>query len=458
MIDGTLIIGSNTTIELGEGVIIKQKTTGQNLLKNSDTVNGNTNITIIGGTWDYNSPNVPDPNDPHNRHAIVLQNVIRLTLSKVKVVNALKYAWIIANTSYVTVDGLDFNTLSDGLHFMGPLNYADIRNLKGVTGDNLLAFTIGDYSAYELSRGNMTNIHVSGIYCDNTFEPVRLVGNTGYYFDNIVIENIFGSVSTGRVVRVIQDTDLLYTDVRNLTIKNVDCTAIGEQINIDCMAGKNITIENVSGGNPAYNVVKVDTNANLSNLILKNIVSPDNATLDVIVTHGFVQNLFVHDIIGNFSGTSATLFRLDNVGNINIANLSQVNGSNSIIAGTVATINVSNFNVSGLQSVISKTGGNLTTLNINNGYASYTSRFAVNSSATTGELRITTRGLSFPNDTASRFSVSGLGTVSLNGYDFRSKDLSLLTPRNGDMIFNTLSTFGTGIGLYLYDTTAWRKL
>lgn len=461
LIDGTLLIGSNTTFELGEGVIIRQKTTGANLLRNNDVANGNTNIAIIGGTWDYNYTGTGDTLDPHETHAIVLQNVNYLKISHVKVIDAHKYAWLLANITNLTVDGLDFDTNSDGMHLMGPINFADIRNLKGTTGDNLFAMTIGDYATYELTRGNMTNITVSGIYCNNSSEPVRLVGNPDYYFDNILIEDITGVVGAGRVVAIIQDTNLTYTDVRNLVIRNISCKSQLEQIYLTCKAGKNITIENISGGDPALGILKTTTDTNIEHLKLKNITTAANENAATFVLAGTINVFEIDGLTAlKLNGSVSGLLNISGTyPEIRLKNITADYGAAFIsVSGTVGRIFLDMFNVTNVTTMILKTSAGTTVLYAQNGYVSYTARFIANQSVDASLVRIFAQNIAFPSDANSRFITSGGGTISLQGATFRAKDLSVLAPSNGDMVFNTEPNFGTGVGLYIYDTSAWRKL
>lgn len=463
LIDGTLLIGSNTTFELGEGVIIKQKT-GQNLLKNNDIVNGNVNITIKGGTWDYNLTINGGSADNKQLHSIVLQKVDGLQIIDVKVVDTPKYAFLIADCTNISIYNVDFDTESDGLHFMGPINNVDVRNVKGRTGDNMVAFTIGDYSHYELSRGNMTNITISGVYCKDSAEPIRLVGNPDYYFDNIVIEKVYGTVTTGRVVAIIQDTDLTYTDVRNIVIKDIHCKAIGnEQIILYPKNAENITIENVTSGDAMASVVRITADANIKNLTLNNIEAPQSSTNNSILIAGIVKNLYLNNINVNMASTSTqsviNIISGGSVTNIYANKIYQNYGSSLLtVGGALVKAFINQFNVENVSTLLTCGYSGVYSINLSDGYCQYVTRFLSTAGSGTSRIRLLINNVTCHNDTSTRIYLTGSHTVSINGSSFKITDIANLTPNNGDMIYNTNASFGTGIGLYIYESSAWRKL
>ena len=80
-------------------------------------------------------------------HAMAFSGVDGLTFRRVKVVNCSKYGILLANVTNVDAQGIRFNNRkqgADGLHVNGPARGLFLRDVGGITDDNLLGFTTSE--------------------------------------------------------------------------------------------------------------------------------------------------------------------------------------------------------------------------------------------------------------------------------------------------------------------------
>lgn len=96
------------------------------------------NITISGGTWDYNSANLSGA-DSLNKMGLILVHTRNVSITDVLFENVNKYAIFPINTRDFVARSLRFDTLSDGIHFVGAAG-VDVQDISGFFGDDILAF------------------------------------------------------------------------------------------------------------------------------------------------------------------------------------------------------------------------------------------------------------------------------------------------------------------------------
>ncbi|HCD9299239.1 TPA: hypothetical protein NEG58_004949, partial [Enterobacter hormaechei] len=223
--DRTWVLRSGTRLWIGPGVTIKLAN-GSNVpvFKNYSYANSSAvdaYIEIWGsGTIDYNGANQTVVG--LGSMASILKGITSLKIGGgIKVIGANKYAWLVCNVTYLTAVGLNFDTNSDGLHCQPPIRHAYIRNLKGKTGDDMLAFTIGDYANYNISEpGDFSDVDAEGLFCNYAHCAVKITGDGTGNFVRFRISGIYGDTEQS-VVRVWGDANLTKTVVKNLTIENI---------------------------------------------------------------------------------------------------------------------------------------------------------------------------------------------------------------------------------------------
>ena len=234
-----LKLGSDITLNFAKNITLKLADNSRNyLFTNKDYANGNSNIRIIGGTFDINRAGgnvfVGKYSDGlYCGFGLHFYNVTNLELANVTVKNAEKYAISIVNASNVHVDNIYFNTYSDGIHFQPPIYNCKVSRVSGITADDLVSFTLGDYNDFEVSKeGNFENILVRDAMAvasgDSRMCPcvLKITGageNNNYYFKNCYFENIGGVAE--KVAYVIPDsldgnTSLTAPIVKNMVFDN----------------------------------------------------------------------------------------------------------------------------------------------------------------------------------------------------------------------------------------------
>ena len=231
----TLKIGDNTTLEVYPGAVLKLKNNTANyLITNKDYTNGNKNIKLIGvfdNNYQYGNDKVGGYADgKYPGHCLFFNNVVGLEYNKVTVKNAAKYASLIVNSKNIKCEDITFDTHSDGLHFQHPIFNCHINNVKGVTGDDTVAFTLGDYTDYKVSNvGNFEKITVNNVYADEgTLNVIKITGSgegNQYCFKDMEFNNIFGNNVQIGLVRVVLDnasnTDLQQHKLYNVRFNNI---------------------------------------------------------------------------------------------------------------------------------------------------------------------------------------------------------------------------------------------
>ena len=265
-----LTIHDNTTFELADGVILKQKNNNSDYIIVNDkwkSTDGsyNTNIKIIGGHYDINGANNPRTGNIidglYAGIGIVLNNVRNLEVRNIKEIgNALKYCFLFANIENGIFTNINCINASDGLHFQAPCKNIEVVNISGTCHDNLLPFTIGDYPSIVLSEeGDFDNINIKNVFSkDETIDIIRFVGsgkNGINVFRNITIDNVQAKCPNTAVIEIFnqdQATENIYltsTYIKNILISNVKNFSQTKRacINVfgrvDLMTLENINIE-----------------------------------------------------------------------------------------------------------------------------------------------------------------------------------------------------------------------
>lgn len=180
----------------------------------------NKNITIYGeGTVDYNYSGNNTAGGT-KRFCINLKHVFRPTVKGINILNAFKYACCISDAAHVTEHDIYVDTNSDGLHHQGPIWGADIRNISGNAGDDLVAFTGGDFAAYTQSIGDFNGIVIDGLYPTACYYAVKMTGNDDHRYRYVSVKNV-GGVSKHGAIYAQNDTNTDRCRIDMLAIENI---------------------------------------------------------------------------------------------------------------------------------------------------------------------------------------------------------------------------------------------
>lgn len=202
------------------------------------------NISVEGGIWNYNNKG-QNPNplscgkyEPYGYSGFIFlfYGVKNLKISSLTFKDPANFAVTMDRVSYFQVDDITFDyndgnlyqSNMDGIHVCGNCNNGHISNLFGTCYDDIVAL-----NAEEGSGGPIHDVTVNGIYTENSYSAVRLLGatpecslknihisdihGTFYHFvialmqnyptethgvfENIVIDNVFASKSDRALVK-----------------------------------------------------------------------------------------------------------------------------------------------------------------------------------------------------------------------------------------------------------------
>lgn len=222
LITKPLIIHSNTHLILSSLATLRLADRANCSLLDNDGLYSdetNVNITIEGGIWDGNHmmqerqkiPNEGHPGDENedkicdkqtyisNIYVVFMVRLVHTQHLQVKNLtfkDPTSYAIHIADSRYFNVENitLDYDLLKpnmDGVHIQGPARFGKIRNIFGNANDDHVALCANGTIRSEITRGDIEDVDIDGVYCDNGYTGVRLLSR-GDAIRNIHISNIHG--------------------------------------------------------------------------------------------------------------------------------------------------------------------------------------------------------------------------------------------------------------------------
>ncbi|MBO5218504.1 MAG: right-handed parallel beta-helix repeat-containing protein [Clostridia bacterium] len=171
----------------------------------------NRNITVEGGIWDgthdmQERECVADQHQPCDYDKYVTNSLLvlmmrfvhveRLTVKNLTFKDPTTYAIQIADAKYFTVENitLDYNLTKlnmDGIHIQGPARFGVIRNIMGDANDDHVALCTNGTTRSEVTRGDIEDIDIDGVYCENGYTGVRLLSR-GDTLRNVTVRNVHG--------------------------------------------------------------------------------------------------------------------------------------------------------------------------------------------------------------------------------------------------------------------------
>lgn len=222
---------------------------------------GNKYITLTGGgRINANGHNQSVGGDT-NTFAIPFKGVYRPTVRGLCLTRGKKYVINFANCSRVTVDDIELDTDSDGIHFQGSIWGAVINNIHGKSGDDFVAFTGGDYSYYTEGVGDFDGIEISNIYPQTCIYAVKFTGNDQHRYGSVTVRNLRGVARHGALYGQ-NDTDQDKVRIDNLLIDTVDVQSTNPaswaNILFRSIEVKKLTIRNVYARSPNQIQVSID--------------------------------------------------------------------------------------------------------------------------------------------------------------------------------------------------------
>lgn len=198
--DKTIIADSAAFIKCADGCFKKESSF---LIRNEDVINGNKNITIIGGIWDGNNiNNMCRTYKDGDQTGILFEfmNVENLKISDVVLQNSERFHLRINRVSHFEFTNIYFNDTNlrpcnDGINIGGFCEFGKIKGVgarKGATNDDLIAFNADDNESC-MTRGKewgfIRNIEVEDVYAEDVYTAVRIV-SVESEVSNISIKNL----------------------------------------------------------------------------------------------------------------------------------------------------------------------------------------------------------------------------------------------------------------------------
>lgn len=255
----------------------------------------NVNITIFGpGTIDANGAEQAT-DGTLNTMMSVFCHVHNLTIGDgLTLKNANKFCALIAASGYVRVKDCDFDSLSDGIHFVGPCVSAVCENLNGINGDDVVAFTIGDVPYINLSRGDFYSIACNNIYGVTTQLIARVSGNVGWEFYSMEFTNIRGVCGSSGIGIVDFGVDLVGTSFRKCVIDGISIENSGTAqpaislANTTAATHGQLVIRNAEHKISNTSLVNIGANVTINRLTLEDVLSTEGHASPVLNVAGTI--------------------------------------------------------------------------------------------------------------------------------------------------------------------------
>lgn len=258
-----------------------------NMVKN---VSGSvlTDVTISGGTWNRGS-NGGVGND---NHSLFLRGFKRLTVRDLRVTSAGgKYAVAIGATEGAQVTNLSFDTASDGVHITGPARDVVIRDVRGRTSDDMVAFTGRDYVHYDDVHGDITGAVVEGVFPDGSLAALKVVSGDGARVSGLSASRIYGTTQIRPISIQADQTGPTVAD--GITLADLDVQATDPDWAIIWLRGvtstdieiRDVRVRRLITGRQ---MVMIDQNGRIGSLSLDNwIIGPDaGGPADIVGLYG----------------------------------------------------------------------------------------------------------------------------------------------------------------------------
>ena len=286
--DTHIIVSDSVTMKLADNVYAPMIVTpGSPYYWDSPNVDANHlyNISIKGGTWDFNYDGNPPSGLPSGWSmsdyvGISIVDVSYFQLSDCKLLGATKFSFLGANITYGYFNNIELDTShenQDGLHFDGPVNYTVIENIFGRTGkDDFIGLNCGgDFWSPQKNikrKGNARHIIIRNIMTNSN---IRLLNGNEHVMDDVTLDGI-----CGRIWLSCYGEDAVYGKI-NIT----NCQYLGDQWFVG-----NSTTCIYAGGNAARKTtiecLTID-NVQVSN---RDPLKLDSCEIKFLIINGLVVN------------------------------------------------------------------------------------------------------------------------------------------------------------------------
>lgn len=274
-LNAALVIRSGTTLTMQNNVKLRLASGSDcYLLRNASPETGDHDIVVEGGQLDGNANGQQENNwlRPYwFGHMVLFQHVTRVAVRDVRSINPSRYAFLFVGSADITTERLWFKHQrlnSDGVHFHGPCSRIVVRDLRGLTNDNMVGFVCGEGLYYfghadeEFGVGDITDVLVERLYSTWGKEPVRLTGPLGTACRRFVIRDVSGEVIAGMGVHLGDDSaGLLYgCEMTDIQIERINCRVPPGYalVAIDASGAKDVTIRGLTVTDPSNSALLLE--------------------------------------------------------------------------------------------------------------------------------------------------------------------------------------------------------
>jgi hypothetical protein len=154
-----------------------------------------TNVRLIGGTWERGTVGGTGP----NLHSLFFRHVDGLTVDVENYTSTSnnKYGISYSDISIFWMRVQNANCSSSSIQGTGPLFDGRIESVAGSTGDDSCALVGSDWPAYITDSGDMQNISIGNVFCNSAnANGFKIISGAGLRATNIkVTGGIYGSVA-----------------------------------------------------------------------------------------------------------------------------------------------------------------------------------------------------------------------------------------------------------------------
>lgn len=499
-LNSALVIYSNTTLILADGVTIKLANASNcYTLRNSgggntvDATKGvtaaNVNITVTGGKWDFNSPN--QTNDPRGTKywwgdGFWFDYVTGLNITDVEADDARKYLMWVTNTTRGRFARLYFpSASSDGLHFGGGCSDVVVSDSKANCADNpfpIIAYEGGYRAAIpdvylDSPRGACSNFVFENLdVTGSTHAPFRLSGGTGDDITNVVVRNCKGITTAPHALEIFDDTsvspNIAGAVIRGVVYEgnNITVTTGGYQVYANCNGFRSVTISNTTNPGSTQGLLEVGARSTAWETVTVNGCTDEGAyrgTLNFLGTSSGGQ-LTVNG--GNYTiGTDGRVFQSAGaiaqvtLSGVTVRNTSGAHNSDALIrldaGANCPSITVNGVNLKGVRAILDTNvaAGTVTSINLTglslNGYSASGS-YIIHNRDTTSQTYVTGHGNAYTDpanwwDNGVVSAPTGAGYCRVNNPSLQFNGPKVMVNRAAgwlyDVFYNT-STAGTASG------------
>lgn len=272
-------------------------------------------------------------------HGMFFDRVTNFVLKPKMVKNAKKYAVLISRYKNVIVQNVEFDTFSDGIHLLGPGEDIFIENIRGKTGDDMVAFGVGDYADYQIDLGGFKGATVRTLRPRESLTAVKLYAVPGndFGFEDFQIEDVEGTVTSfGFEINVEGTGKIKGISYRDIKVHTGFPSTSAPLFIFDHMNGGNVQLDNINdyGKGPVIRVL-----GEMGKLKIKGINAPNLINDEIIVT-GSVKELII-DGLSTLFATKSSAVRVDGtVNKLSATNVFIENGRRLVDVTTNGVVDV----------------------------------------------------------------------------------------------------------------------